>query len=371
MSALRLLALSYIASASVFVVAATLATRPELGRQLAAGAGALVGGVAEKLRPAAEPWKRPIARLDLAPPETARPVKRQAPPAQHKVAAKDDRFTEPEFSASAIIPILPDLSPESAPVPPEPKMVVPKSIDPDVKAASPSLPVTSMPGASKPGARQPQSPAVAAQQRLTGMLTPEMANGFGLILYVSKAQTGPLAQRMLVFENRNGALKRVHDWAASTGRERDEISPRGRQSFTATPKGFYQLDPDRIYLRYRSWSWDQEMPHAMFFNWERRGIKTGLAIHSATGADIAKLGSRASAGCVHLAPGHARELYRLVRDKYRGRVPRFSYNADTHTMSNRGTFMHDRKGTLRMTDGYRVLVVIDDFAGDARLADLD
>ena len=39
-------------------------------------------------------------------------------------------------------------------------------------------------------------------------------------------------------------------------------------------------------------------------------------------------------------------------------------------MSNSGTFMHDRRGSLRMSDGYRVLVVIDDFGG-SRAADLD
>jgi hypothetical protein len=40
-------------------------------------------------------------------------------------------------------------------------------------------------------------------------------------------------------------------------------------------------------------------------------------------------------------------------------------------MSNSGNFMHDRKGRLKMTEGYRVLVVIDDYSGDDRLAGLD
>src|SRR6185312_930770 len=333
MSALRLLALSYLASASVFIVAATVATRPDLAREFAAGAGALAGAVAERLTPSSGGGESPVARLDLAPPLPAEV--RIAPPAapplprheQHKVAANDDRFTDPDFAAATIIPILPDLSPESAPVPAEPKLVQPKPIQPDVKGASAAPPAIPKP--------EPLPPLhnriAAADQRLKGTLTPEMVQNFGLILYVSKAPTGPLAQRMLVFENKDGALKPIHDWAASTGREQDEISPRGRQSFTATPKGFYQFDPDRMYRRYHSWSWDQDMPNAMFFNWQRRGMMTGLAIHAATGKDIAKLGSRASAGCVHLAPEHAQQLYRLVRDKYQGRVPRFSYNRDTQT----------------------------------------
>ena len=32
------------------------------------------------------------------------------------------------------------------------------------------------------------------------------------------------------------------------------------------------------------------MPNAMFFNWEREGVQTGLAIHAATGDDIAQAG---------------------------------------------------------------------------------
>ena len=81
--------------------------------------------------------------------------------------------------------------------------------------------------------------------------------------------------------------------------------------------------------------------------------------------------SRASAGCVHLGPENAALLYRLVRQTIEGRVPRFAYNADTETMSNSGNFMHDRKGRLKMAEGYRVLVVIDDYSGDDRLAGLD
>jgi hypothetical protein len=40
----------------------------------------------------------------------------------------------------------------------------------------------------------------------------------------------------------------------------------------------------------------------MFFDWERAESQTGLAIHAAVRTDIAKLGGRASGGCVHLAP---------------------------------------------------------------------
>jgi hypothetical protein len=112
------------------------------------------------------------------------------------------------------------------------------------------------------------------------------------------------------------------------------------------------------------------MPHSLFFNAEREGLQTGLAIHAATGDDIARLGSRASAGCVHISPQNAAMLYEMIRADYRGPVPRFAYNSDTQTMSNRGAFMHDAAGRLKMTDGYRVLVDIEDYGGENIVASL-
>jgi hypothetical protein len=211
----------------------------------------------------------------------------------------------------------------------------------------------------------------AAALRLQAKLTPEMVQNFGLILYVSKAKNGPLGQHMVVMENHGGALTQLYDWAVSTGREQDEASPRGRSSFTSTPAGFYEFDPDRMYRRYRSFSWMQDMPHAMFFNWERQGVKTGLAVHAAVGDDIAKLGTRASAGCVHVAPENAALLFDLIKKDYRGPAPRFAYSGANQTMSNRGSFLHDSAGRLRMADGYRVLVVIDDYSGEELVAGLD
>jgi L,D-transpeptidase catalytic domain len=221
-----------------------------------------------------------------------------------------------------------------------------------------------------PEVRKPARAELVAM-RLKSELTPEMLRNFDLFLYVSKADRGPLAQRMIVFQKQvSGALKPAYDWAVSTGREQDEINIRGRRVITATPKGYYQLDPRRMYRDYRSASWDQDMPNAMFFNWERAGLQTGLAIHAAAGDDIAKLGQRASAGCVHLAPENAAMLYDLIRADYRGQVPRLAYNDDTQTMSNRGAFMRNRQGKLKMTDGYRVLVMIEDYDGADVVASL-
>jgi lipoprotein-anchoring transpeptidase ErfK/SrfK len=300
MSDLRVFVLSCLASAGLVCVAAAYGVRPDR-------AGAAV-------------------TIDIAPPA-------------------DDRHTDPNYSASARVTILADLT--NGITPPLPPALTARG-----------------PGADPMARTMATARAIAVAARLKESLTPEMLNAFDLFIYVSKAARGPLAQRMYVFRKQpGGRLALLHDWPASTGREKREISPRGRRSFTATPPGYYELDPDRMYRSYMSRSWDQSMPYAMFFNWERRGSLTGLAIHAASGRDIARLGRRASAGCVHLSPENARMLFELIRDEYQGQVPRFAYNARTRTMSNDGAFMHDAKGGLKMADGYKVLVRIEDYAG--------
>ncbi len=268
------------------------------------------------------------------------------------------------------------------PEPPEPKLAaprMPRAPAPDIRIAkSPESRAPQKQAASTwriPEPPLPDAPsgprAMAASMRLKAGLSQDMLNNFDLFLYVSKAASGPLAQRMYVFKKAQGdTLALAYDWAASTGREKSETNARGRPSFTATPAGYYQLDPKRMYRRYRSYSWDQPMPNAMFFNWERQGLQTGLAIHAASGENIAKLGQRNSAGCIHLSPENAETLQSLIRANYRGQVPRFAYNASTRTMSNKGALMVGRDGNLRMTDGYRVLIVIEDYGGKDMVAAL-
>jgi lipoprotein-anchoring transpeptidase ErfK/SrfK len=397
MSALRLLALSYLACASAFVVAATLRAHPDLEhglRNIAQLAQVrIVNPALDQLHQQdallLDSLDRPPARValtitPLAPgEERLLPRRAVTPAAPRAVAAVDDRVTQPD--AGTAIAILPDLSPEAAPVPPEPRMVqpetgfaapkMPRATIPRFDVAKADAPHTDRPNAFRipepPSSSMAPNRAMAAAQRFKANLSPEMLQNFELFVYVSKADRGPLAQRMFVFrKTANNDLALLYDWAASTGREREEINPRGRRSFTATPAGYYQLDPDRMYRRYRSYTWDQPMPNAMFFNWEREGLQTGLAIHAATGDDIAKLGSRASAGCVHLSPENAATLQQLIRTGYRGQVPRFSYNRATQTMTNRGSFLHGRDGALKMADGYKVLIEIEDFSGNNVVASL-
>ena len=204
----------------------------------------------------------------------------------------------------------------------------------------------------------------AVKQRLRDGLNSELYRDFQLFLYVSKAASGPLAQRMYVFrKNANNDLALLYDWPVSTGRERVEHNDRGVQLSSFTPTGYYKLDPKRFYRRHTSAEWRQQMPFAMFFDWVQRGTPTGLAIHAATGSDIAALGTRASAGCVRLAPDAAQRLFTLVRRQYRGLAPRFAVDHRTGTMSNDGIVLHDAKGDAQLTEGYKVLVVIENYGG--------
>jgi hypothetical protein len=106
------------------------------------------------------------------------------------------------------------------------------------------------------------------------------------------------------------------------------------------------------------------MPYAMLFNWQREGIQTGLVIHAAGGDDIAWLGQRASAD---LAPENARIQFDLVKSDYRGQVPRFAIDAED-TMSSKGKFSRRADGSMRMADGYRALVDIENYSGEDALA---
>jgi lipoprotein-anchoring transpeptidase ErfK/SrfK len=195
-------------------------------------------------------------------------------------------------------------------------------------------------------------------------LTRELYDNFNLFLYISKADTGPWAQRMYVFQKQtDGNLKLLYEWPVSTGRELIEMAPDGRQETSFTPQGYYEIDPDRMYRHYYSMQWDQPMPYAMFFNWEKDGYQTGLAIHGADAADLALLGKRSSAGCVRLNPQNAALLFHLIRADYKGLAPRFAYDRRTATMGNDGLLMHDKAGNLEYADGYKVLVFIENEGG--------
>ena len=378
MSSLRILGLSYLATASLFTLAIFFADHAILRMMTAQEAGFLSRQFRAQVLAPVQQFARiedekvfdPQVSVPLKPPgpNDARVLAHVQVPAMPRRLVGAPLIESPstsELAPTIIAPDLPDAESDAADgyggstPPPLPKFSdpdSPKFLPPDITADS---------------ALSPQERA-AVTARLTESLSPEMLKDFDMFLYVSKAKNGPLAQRLYVFQkDKAGALTLAYDWAASTGREQYEISPLGAHASTDTPAGYYELDPSRMFTAYHSHAWDQSMPYAMFFNWENHGDQTGLAIHAATGEDIAKLGSRASAGCVHISPPHAKLLYQLIRGEYKGEVPRFGYDRATQTVSNQGQMMRDAVGNLVMADGYKVLIDIEDFSGANMVAVLD
>jgi predicted transglutaminase-like cysteine proteinase len=218
-----------------------------------------------------------------------------------------------------------------------------------------------------PSGSGPLSPSELARvvERLRQNLTREMLANFELFLYVSKAEHGPWAQHMYVFAKAdNGDLDLKYNWLVSTGREQAELNTAGIRLQTHTPEGYYQLDPARLFRHYTSAEWGQRMPFAMFFNWVRDGRQTGLAIHAATGGDVAMLGTRGSAGCIRLSPANAGTLFALIQSQYRGLAPRFAFDRRTGTMSNQGILLHDANGHVQLAQGYKVLIFIENYGGN-------
>lgn len=210
-----------------------------------------------------------------------------------------------------------------------------------------------------------------AKQHLVDSLSAETLSSFGLFVYVDKAEDGPLAQRMYVFEKLDsGELAPLYDWPVSTGRARDETDPHGRAQSTVTPRGFFELDPKRMYVDHISSQWDEEMPYAMFFSWKPHGHDTGLAIHGTPAENYTALGSAASAGCVRLSLENAHTLFDLIQSRFRGPTPKLAYLDGDGQVSSEGLLLHDRAGRLKMADGYSVLVLVDDYTPEQRISSL-
>jgi hypothetical protein len=210
-----------------------------------------------------------------------------------------------------------------------------------------------------------------AAQHLRDNLLDEVVDNFRLFIYVNKARSGLLAQRMYVFDKADdGSLTLLYDWPVSTGRGDMEVDMSGHSQSTRTPSGFFELDPARMYETHVSAQWDEAMPYALFFDWKPNGRPTGIAIHGTTDENASELGTPASAGCIRLSLENAHVLFDLVRTDYRGPTPKLAYLGEHGSVSSEGLLLHDQIGDLQMTDGYSVLVYIDDFGGEGEVASL-
>jgi hypothetical protein len=216
---------------------------------------------------------------------------------------------------------------------------------------------------------QDSTDANMAADHLLASMPPETLGSFGLFVYVDKATSGPLAQRMYVFDkDENGNLKPLYDWPVSTGRGGIERDVHGNLQLSDTPRGFFELDPKRLYEDHVSGQWNEAMPYAMFFDWRPHGHATGLAIHGTPDENTPDLGTAASAGCVRLSIDHAQTLFSLVRSQYRAPVPKLAYLDGEDGVSSEGALTHDKNGSLKVADGYAVLVLIDGFGDEGYVA---
>ncbi len=208
-------------------------------------------------------------------------------------------------------------------------------------------------------------------QHLRDSLSDEMFATYRLFIYVDEAQTGRFAQHMYVFEKADmDDLALDYDWPVSTGRSAVERDAHGRVRSTVTPRGYFGLDPRRMFAEHVSSQWNEAMPYAMFFDWAPNGHATGLAIHGAPQDDQDALGIAASAGCIRLSLDNAHTLFDLVRTRFRGPAPKIAYLDGREGVSSEGLLLHDSQGNLQMADGYSVLVLIDDFDAENQISAL-
>lgn len=196
-------------------------------------------------------------------------------------------------------------------------------------------------------------------ERVEELMPAHLEPYYDLIIYVSKAPSGPFAQQMFIFErNEARALVATHRWMISTGRERRE------RYFTTTPPGFFMLDPNRMVPSAYSAQWDgSAMPWAMFWDYSYRERMSGYAIHGIAPHYNRYLGNRASGGCIRLPIEHASALFRRVQSGYRGEVPVFAFDEEGGTTFRDGTVEYGENGEIRTEWGYRVLLIVDTFAG--------
>ncbi|MEI9989469.1 MAG: L,D-transpeptidase [Rhizomicrobium sp.] len=213
-------------------------------------------------------------------------------------------------------------------------------------------------------APDPATPAEEASRvaaRVSAKVPSALAPYFDTFIYVSKAASGPWAQRLFLFRKQpDGTLALDQSFPVSTGRERSE------QYFTATPTGLFELDVHRFLPMARSAKWnDAAMPWAMFLNYAYRTQMSGVALHAAIGRrERADIGHRASGGCVRLPLEKADLLFHRFLAEERGQVPVFTFDPARGTTNTAGIVSHDAQGNIVLADGLKVLVIIDNFSGE-------
>ena len=126
-----------------------------------------------------------------------------------------------------------------------------------------------------------------------------------VVIVINKAKAGAEAQTLKLFENGIEVMK----IKVSTGKEERVVSTSGRTYVSTTPNGFFR--PTKMYTDYLSYTWNAPMPNAVFFI-------GGIAIHATGTSNYAKLGTRASGGCVRTTLVDSKKIRELVMESGKG-----------------------------------------------------
>ena len=197
----------------------------------------------------------------------------------------------------------------------------------------------------------------AARLHVADVLSADVIEEYELFIYINKSGEGPMAQHAYLFDKTpDGQLQHLDTWLVSTGREKQEKSPKGESKFTSTPTGTFMFDLAHFSRLHKSNAWEADMPWAMFLRTRNGGSTTGVALHAALDKYVHNLGQRASAGCIRLLPSNAEKLYKLLKGKYAGSVRALVPSGIGATL-----------GGSRIS-GTRALVIIEDVPGEELLA---
>ncbi len=186
-------------------------------------------------------------------------------------------------------------------------------------------------------------------------------NQFVNVIVINKAAAGPGAQTLRLYTNRQLRLTT----AVSTGREDIEVINPIRSVINSifkgttethwrhTTRGFYAIRRVET-AAYRSGESKFQMPYAMFFNSQK-----GLAVHQVPpdlsggeAAGEARLGRRASSGCVRVHKSRILEIYGAVTAAGRGEIPKIS--------SRTGRVTTDSYGRPQYETAYRSIVIVEE-----------
>lgn len=187
---------------------------------------------------------------------------------------------------------------------------------------------------------------------------------FRYVVVVNRAQKGPSAQTMKVYEN---GFK-IREAKVSTGREGFELRRKNKSCTGAPPKSYWSNTPTGFYTAkylsrdHKSSSWDADMPFAIFYD-----LENGLALHQVYWKYEDKLGRRASGGCTRQDAQTAAWLFDLVKSTEGSSIPQIQKDGTpvlaedgSVKMINRQRWAYAGSHKETILNTYSILIIVED-----------